>query len=757
MTEKANPSINRSIEAFKTAGAIAYGGSDEGFISPANETTEISIQDNDIDEAGLNAFEQTSSASSFEVTFEGGEAFVFGSWIAKDTPTTVILEPSTAEQTVFVGWNRKGTDDVILGLPSAFSSASGDSDQKIPLYSFNTDDSGVINVTDERSFDQIAADTIEQGAGSGLDADTVDGVEASALGFEGDTAKDLIGETVEGGDKVTATYDESAKIVTIDTAALDQAEVDTAVNDILDTLGLGELSGTTDDVQEGLTSLYFTDERAQDAVGEILGPSLRYDDTDDTITIRQGADSGLDADTLDGQEAADLGSDVSNDGSLVTSSSTDLNFEEGITAADDGDGTSTISVSDSFVKSAGDIMTGDLDMDGTNTVKNVAEPVEDTDVATRAFVESIAQGLNIKSSVRASTVNGLNVNLSSNSNPNPIDGVSLNDGDRVLLLEQNDRSENGIYNAVDADDPTTWVRSNDADEDSDVTNGTFTLVLEGDLGGNIGFIVTTEDPITLGQTDIEFGRFTGATNVSAGRGLTSVGSQLNVEDIFVESDGGSVDGNLSILDDVRLEFGSDNDFGIEYKSSKDALEIAKDGNVAIKLDSNGDILLSGGDVVLSGSDTLTNVSSPVNDTDVATKAFTEDKAAAPSYDNHRVALQNRFGAEGSTTTSGGFTTIAGSDLSFSPENYRDDSGQLAIRLHYHVKGDITIRMVRQNAGTPVSGTEASGIFGSAFGELDTGWVTFDDSGFESYQIQMRSNDGNDVSYNSVILDYGHPQ
>jgi len=74
-----------------------------------------------------------------------------------------------------------------------------------------------------------------------------------------------------------------------------------------------------------------------------------------------------------------------------------------------------------------------------------------------------------------------------------------------------------------------------------------------------------------------------------------------------------------------------------------------------------------------------------------------------------------------------------------------------------VKGDITIRIVRQNAGTVVSGTEVSGTFGSAFGELDTGWVTFGDSGFESYQIQMRSNDGNDVSYNSVLLDYGHPQ
>jgi len=184
MTEKANPSINRSIEAFKTAGAIAYGGSDEGFISPADETTPISIHDIDIDVSGLNAFEETSNASSFEVTIDGGEAFVFGSWIAKDTPTTVVLEPDTDNQTIFVGWNRRGTDDVIVGLQSAFSSASGDSDQKIPLYSFDTDNSGIDGVTDERSFDQIAAENIEQGAGSGLDADTVDGIEASEIGFD---------------------------------------------------------------------------------------------------------------------------------------------------------------------------------------------------------------------------------------------------------------------------------------------------------------------------------------------------------------------------------------------------------------------------------------------------------------------------------------------------------------------------------------------------------------------------------------------
>jgi spore coat protein U-like protein len=58
----------------------------------------------------------------------------------------------------------------------------------------------------------------------------------------------------------------------------------------------------------------------------------------------QGSGSGLDADTVDGIEASSLGSDVSNNGTTVTNSATDLNFTTNLGASNDGDGTSTISV-----------------------------------------------------------------------------------------------------------------------------------------------------------------------------------------------------------------------------------------------------------------------------------------------------------------------------------------------------------------------------------------------------------------------------
>ncbi len=152
MTQKVNPSIRRPAEAFKTAGAIALaGGSTYGWISPSGEPSDISTQDTGIDGTAFDAFSQTSSGTSLDVTIGPGEAFIFGSWVAKDTTTTVTLASSTPSQTVYVGWNKSGTDDVIVGLESAFSGAAGDTDEKIPLYDFDTDGSGVTSVTDRRT------------------------------------------------------------------------------------------------------------------------------------------------------------------------------------------------------------------------------------------------------------------------------------------------------------------------------------------------------------------------------------------------------------------------------------------------------------------------------------------------------------------------------------------------------------------------------------------------------------------------------
>lgn len=155
MTEKANPSANRPADAFETAGAIAHaGGEQNGWISPSSAPSSIAEQDNDLTLSNLSAFTESSSGSSLDVTIDGGEAFVYGAWLAIDTQTTVSLAASTTGQTVYVGWNKDTRNDVIVGLDSAFSSDQTDTDERIPLWTFDTDGSGVTSVTDERTIGQ---------------------------------------------------------------------------------------------------------------------------------------------------------------------------------------------------------------------------------------------------------------------------------------------------------------------------------------------------------------------------------------------------------------------------------------------------------------------------------------------------------------------------------------------------------------------------------------------------------------------------
>lgn len=89
-------------------------------------------------------------------------------------------------------------------------------------------------------------------------------------------------------------------------------------------------SKSTDDLPEGTSNLYFTDERAQDAVGTALtgvnGVSVNYDDPNDTITI----------------DASGAGTAVSDDGNVVIENATEIDFSTGLEVIDDGDGTVTV-------------------------------------------------------------------------------------------------------------------------------------------------------------------------------------------------------------------------------------------------------------------------------------------------------------------------------------------------------------------------------------------------------------------------------
>jgi phage-related tail fiber protein len=146
-------------------------------------------------------------------------------------------------------------------------------------------------------------------------------------------------------------------------------------------------------------------------------------------------------------------------------------------------------------------------------------PVADSDAASKAYVDAARSGLDVKDSCRAATTGPITL-----SGTQTIDGVAVIAGDRVLVKDQASAPTNGIY-AVAAG---SWSRAADADSSAEVTAGLFTFITEGTANADTGWVLTTNDPITLGTSALAFSQFSGAGQVTAGAGLTKTGTTLDV-------------------------------------------------------------------------------------------------------------------------------------------------------------------------------------------------------------------------------------
>lgn len=166
--------------------------------------------------------------------------------------------------------------------------------------------------------------------------------------------------------------------------------------------------------------------------------------------------------------------------------------------------------------------------DGNGNAK-VATPTDAAHIATKGYVDSARQGLDVKASVRVATTAPINLATDLDAG-SVIDGVTLVAGDRVLVKNQSSASENGIYVAVPSGAASRSSDANGTPDTGELTSGTFTFVEAGTVNSDSGFVISTDGTITVGTTGITWTQFSGAGSFEAGDGLSKSGTQVNVND-----------------------------------------------------------------------------------------------------------------------------------------------------------------------------------------------------------------------------------
>lgn len=164
-----------------------------------------------------------------------------------------------------------------------------------------------------------------------------------------------------------------------------------------------------------------------------------------------------------------------------------------------------------------DLSTGTFDF--TSAVLQVAAPSSGSDAVTKTYVDSIAQGLHWKDSVRVATTGNITL-----SGTQTIDGIAVVADDRVLVKNQTSATENGIYLCKAG----AWERSADMNE-SDEFSGAAVFVQEGTANADTGYVCSNDGSVTIGTDNITFVQFTGAGQLDGGNGIDITGSTVSVD------------------------------------------------------------------------------------------------------------------------------------------------------------------------------------------------------------------------------------
>lgn len=250
----------------------------------------------------------------------------------------------------------------------------------------------------------------------------------------------------------------------------------------------------------------------QIAVGAIVDS-----DVNPNAAIQQSKIAGLSTDLsgkVPGTRQVLAGNGLTGGGPLSGDITLNAAAGTGITVASDTIGLDTTYTDSLYVNVGGDTMTNYLTLH--------AHPDLPMQAATKLYVDLLAQGMSIKAVVHAAATADVPVL----SGLQTIDDVALVEGNRVLLANQANPIQNGIWLASTG----AWVRALSASQNGDIREGTVVPVDAGTIHGN-SLQVCIEISPSPWQPDVstsEWTRMVSVADLTAGQGLRMTGTAIDV-------------------------------------------------------------------------------------------------------------------------------------------------------------------------------------------------------------------------------------
>ena len=253
-------------------------------------------------------------------------------------------------------------------------------------------------------------------------------------------------------------------------------------------------------------------------------------------------------------------------------------------------------------------------------------PVLNTDIANKAYVDAVAQGLAPKQACKVATTG-----------PITLSGLQTLDttyttlaGDRVLVKNQSNSAQNGIYIASSG----AWTRSPDMDVWSEVP-GAYTVILNGLTQGSTSWVTTAADTGTINVTPMPWVQFSGINNYYAGTGLTLSANTFSITPVGTAGTFGSASsvpvyttntlGQITSTTNTPIAIANTQVSGLGTMSTQNANNVAITGGSLTGTTINGSL----NTITNIGNSSLTNSSITINGNTVSLGGSTTITAANP--------------------------------------------------------------------------------------------------------------------------------